>query len=955
MPSFPINKISDFIWEIPAGVKQCQKVPVKIFADGVLLEKMKSDLTLEQGVNVGCLPGIYKYSIVLPDGHQGYGFPIGGVAAVDADGGVISPGGIGYDINCLPAGTRVLTRLGYTVPVEELVKGGELVSVNGGRVTWTKVKLFMWRWERSLVRIRTRAGFEIRASADHPILTPSGMIRAGEIRVGQRVALFPFEGAPYERPPDVTIISGDGFRPGIRRELEKRGLLPLSARNSKLPYLVKLLGYFIGDGAFSGKRGRMTAFYGSREGLEELRQDIIALGYTPSEIRCRKRRVRVNGREAVSRECAVYVSSRSFKELLVALGAPAGRKTHSRFRVPEWLKRMPLWMKRLFLAAYFGAKMNKPMTVNGYNFKQPYVTVSKVRELEDNGIEFLEDVAELLGEFDIKVLGIRKTEAGRGRVWLRLHISSEPENLTKLWSKIGYEYNPLRRRLALAAVAWLRLRSRVVEKRASAEIAAGALAGAGATKSCAVSVLASEFANEKFTKYSIYEGREIGPRIPKNFTKFEEWLSDHVSGDIVWDEVEDVRIEPFNGFVYDVTLDRDPHNFIADGFVVSNCGVRVLRTNLTVDEIKPKLKELVDAIFRLVPPGVGGTGHIKLSIPELDRVLAEGVEWAVQRGYGWSEDLEYIEERGSWHIADPSRVSGKAKSRGRDQLGTLGSGNHFLEIQVVERIFDERVARAFGIEREGQILVMIHTGSRGLGHQVATDYLITMERKMREWGLHMPDRELAAAPLSDKVAEDYIKAMAAAANFAWANRQIIMHWVREAFKRVFGSIERVGLELIYDVAHNIAKLEEHVVDERGTVRGVWVHRKGATRAFPAGRPEVPAKYRDVGQPVLIPGSMGTASWILVGTQEAMLSTFGTSPHGAGRVLSREAAIRMFPPHRVKEELERRGVIVRSAETEVISEEAPWAYKDVDRVVETAHQVGFARKVAKMRPLGVIKG
>jgi tRNA-splicing ligase RtcB len=954
MPSFPINKISDFIWEIPAGIKQCQKVPVKIFADGVLLEKMKSDLTLEQGINVGCLPGIYKYSIVLPDGHQGYGFPIGGVAAVDADSGVISPGGIGYDINCLPAGTRVLTRLGYTVPVEELARGGELVSIDGGRVTWTKVKLFIWRWERSLVRIRTRAGFEIRASADHPILTPSGMIRAGEIKVGQRVALFPFEGVPYEEPSDIIIISGDEFEPSVRRELEKKGLLPLSAKNPKLPYLVKLLGYFIGDGAFNGKKGKMTVFYGSREGLEELRQDIIALGYTPSEIRCRERRVRINGRETVSRECAVSVSSRSFKELLIALGAPAGKKTHTRFRVPEWLKKMPLWMKRLFLAAYFGAEMRNPVTVNGYNFEQPYVAVSKVRELEDSGVEFLEDIAELLSEFGIKVLGIRKIEAG-DRVWLRLYISSKPENLIKLWSRIGYEYNPLRRGLALAAVVWLRLKSRVVERRASAEIAAMALAGAGATKSYTVSVLASELVNERFIEPSIYEGRKTGPRIPRNFPKFEEWLSDHASGDIVWDEVEDVRIEPFNGFVYDVTLDRDPHNFVADGFVVSNCGVRVLRTNLTVDEIKPKLKELVDTMFKLVPPGVGGTGHIKLSIPELDRVLAEGVEWAVQRGYGWSEDLEYIEERGSWHIADPSRVSGKAKSRGRDQLGTLGSGNHFLEIQVVERIFDERVARAFGIEREGQILVMIHTGSRGLGHQVATDYLITMERKMREWGLHMPDRELAAAPLSDKVAEDYIKAMAAAANFAWANRQVIMHWVREAFKRVFGSIERVGLELIYDVAHNIAKLEGHVVDERGTVRSVWVHRKGATRAFPAGRPEVPAKYRDVGQPVLIPGSMGTASWILVGTQEAMLLTFGTSPHGAGRVLSREAAIRMFPPHKVKEELERRGVIVRSAETEVISEEAPWAYKDVDRVVETAHQVGFARKVARMRPLGVIKG
>jgi tRNA-splicing ligase RtcB len=386
-----------------------------------------------------------------------------------------------------------------------------------------------------------------------------------------------------------------------------------------------------------------------------------------------------------------------------------------------------------------------------------------------------------------------------------------------------------------------------------------------------------------------------------------------------------------------------------------NCGVRVLRTNLTEEEVRPKLKELVDAIFRLVPPGVGGTGHLRLSPGEFERALAEGVEWAVQKGYGWAEDMEYIEERGSWKLADPSKVSEKAKARGRDQLGTLGSGNHFLEIQVVDKIFDEKAAKTFGIEREGQVVVMIHTGSRGFGHQVATDYLLIMERNMRRWGLNLPDRELAAAPLKDKVAEDYIKAMASAANFAWTNRHIIMHWVREAFKKVFGSIEKVGLELVYDVAHNIAKLEEHVVDDKGTVRKVWVHRKGATRAFPPGRPEIPAKYREIGQPVLIPGSMGTASWILVGTPEAMKLTFGTAPHGAGRVLSREAAIRMYPPHKVQEEMAKRGIIVRSAETEVISEEAPWAYKDVDRVVETAHQVGFARKVVRQRPIGVVKG
>lgn len=386
-----------------------------------------------------------------------------------------------------------------------------------------------------------------------------------------------------------------------------------------------------------------------------------------------------------------------------------------------------------------------------------------------------------------------------------------------------------------------------------------------------------------------------------------------------------------------------------------NCGVRLLRTDLTVDEVRPKIRELIGTIFELVPAGVGETGLLRLSISELDKVLDYGVEWAVEKGYGWADDIEFIEERGSWRMADSTRVSQRAKERGKNQLGTVGSGNHFIEIQVVDRIFDEKTAKAFGIEREGQVTVMIHSGSRGLGHQVATDYLRIMERKMREWGLTLPDRELAAAPLKDKVADDYIRAMAAAANFAWTNRHIMMHWVREAFRRVFGrDPDKLGMRLIYDVAHNIAKLEEHDVGG-GKVRKVWVHRKGATRAFPAGRPEIPKAYQEVGQPVLIPGSMGTASWVLVGTKEAMELTFGTAPHGAGRVLSREAAIRMYPPNRVKEELLKRGIIVKSAESEVISEEAPGAYKNVDIVAEVTHRVNISRKVVRLVPIGVVKG
>ncbi|MEM0379758.1 MAG: RtcB family protein [Desulfurococcaceae archaeon] len=384
-----------------------------------------------------------------------------------------------------------------------------------------------------------------------------------------------------------------------------------------------------------------------------------------------------------------------------------------------------------------------------------------------------------------------------------------------------------------------------------------------------------------------------------------------------------------------------------------NCGVRVLRTNLDENDVRPRLKELVSVLFKNVPSGVGSTGALKLSIEELDDVLNRGVEWAVEKGYGWESDLDFIEERGSWKEADASKVSRTAKQRGREQLGTLGAGNHFLEVQVVDRIYDAEIAKVMGITHEGQVTIMIHTGSRGLGHQVASDYLIIMERAMRRYGIRPPDRELASLPFNSPEAQDYFKAMAAAANFAWTNRHIIMHWVRESFKEVFHkNPEDLGIELIYDVAHNIAKVERHVIDNN--VYRVIVHRKGATRAFPPGYYGIPSKYNSIGQPVLIPGSMGTASYILVGTHEGA-KTFYSAPHGAGRLSSRADATRSYSPERIIDELARKGIMVKAATRRVISEEAPQAYKDVDRVALVAHKVGIGKLVVRMRPIGVVKG
>lgn len=384
-----------------------------------------------------------------------------------------------------------------------------------------------------------------------------------------------------------------------------------------------------------------------------------------------------------------------------------------------------------------------------------------------------------------------------------------------------------------------------------------------------------------------------------------------------------------------------------------NCGVRLLRTNLDQDDVKPKLKELVQALFRNIPSGVGSTGKVSLSFSELNRVLDEGVEWAVSKGFGWSEDPEHIEERGSWRVADSSKVSNRAKQRGHNQLGTLGAGNHFLEIQVVEKIYDPSIAKTLGITHEGQVTVMIHTGSRGLGHQVASDYLLLMERAMRKYGIKPPDRELASLPFKSNEAQDYFKAMAAAANFAWTNRQLITHWTRESFKQVFHrDPDQLGLEIVYDVAHNIAKVEEHDVD--GKRVKIVVHRKGATRAFPPGHPEIPKDHKSIGQVVLIPGSMGTASYVLVGVPSGA-RTWYSAPHGAGRWMSRHQAIRSYNPAKIQEELASKGIVLKAATRRVIAEEAPGAYKDVDRVVQVAHHVGIAKLVVKLRPIGVVKG
>ena len=384
-----------------------------------------------------------------------------------------------------------------------------------------------------------------------------------------------------------------------------------------------------------------------------------------------------------------------------------------------------------------------------------------------------------------------------------------------------------------------------------------------------------------------------------------------------------------------------------------NCGVRLVRTDLRVSDIRGRVRALVDRLFRNVPSGVGSTGKLKLSRADERAVLREGAQWAVKQGFGWKEDIERTEQLGRLDGAEPDALSERAMERGRPQLGTLGAGNHFLEIQEVKAVYDEEAARTFGLE-EGQITVMIHTGSRGLGYQVCDDNLDRMVHAMNKYNVIVPDKQLACAPVTSPEGRQYFSGMAAAANYAWANRQMILHWVREAFEQILGQpAERLGMHMVYDVAHNIAKFEEHVTE--GKHVRVVVHRKGATRAFAAGHPELPEVYRRVGQPVLIPGDMGTASYVLVGTQKAMEESFGSTCHGAGRVMSRHAAIKATKGRAIDRELGDRGIVVLSKGWKTLHEEAPEAYKDIDKVVEVVHGAGLSRKVARMKPLGVVKG
>ena len=976
MAKYMPQKVSEVEYEIPKSAKEGMRVPVKIYANEQLLQKMLEDRTLEQAVNVAHLPGVQKFSIVLPDGHEGYGFPIGGVAATSFDDGVVSPGGVGYDINCLAGDARVLTADGYWVRIRDFEgRSGELVCVDLGthEVVRAGFSRFIKMFPGGRVfRVVTEAGYEVVATEDHPFLTPSGMVSLRDLREGDRVAVYPFEGVEYEEPSVEVVVGedsvralslGDRERRAVVFELKRRGLLPLYLNDGRISCLARILGYVTGDGTiyFSGGKGYVI-FYGRPEDLEAVREDVLRLGFRASRVYRRTRRHRIVSRygvrEFVSDEYSVKVSAKSFACLLVMLGAPVGDKAVVDFGVPSWIFRAPRWVKRLYLAALFGAELTSPKSVSRFNFYCPVLSINRVREKVEGGRRFLEQVSSLLKEFDVKTAKVSCRVEGRRvdgaeTVRLRLIVCSTSENLINFFGKVGFVYNRRRSTLANLACHYLRLKSKVVSERVETIVEVEGLKGR-VSPSEIYGMLESPWVNRRFIERTLYEGRKGEPRVAQSFMSFKEFVENpaFVGSDFVWDRIIRKEEVEYNDYVYDFTVDHEGHNFVANNFIVSNCGVRLISTPLFERDVRPRLRQLVHELFVQVPSGLGSRGQVRLSVGELDRVLEEGVGWAVASGYGFVEDGEFCEEGGCLRGADAGAVSVGAKQRGMPQLGSLGSGNHFLEVGVVDRVFDEGVARVFGLLGVGQVVLWVHTGSRGLGHQVCSDYLRVMEAGARKYGIVLPDRELASVPVHSFEGERYFKAMAAAANFAWANRQMITHWVRRAFVKVFGVDER-ELRLVYDVAHNIAKVEEHVVD--GSRVKVVVHRKGATRAFPRGHAEIPSRYRDVGQPVLIPGSMGTSSWVLVGREEAMVKSFGSTAHGAGRMMSRAGALKVRSGFEVKRDLEGRGIVLEAADVKVVSEEAPEAYKDVDIVAEVSHRVGIATKVARIVPIGVVKG
>lgn len=962
-----------------------------VYADEKTFALIGEDQALEQVANVAHLPGIVGSSLAMPDIHWGYGFPIGGVAAFDEErGGVVSPGGVGYDINCLSGDSAVLSSDGSTRPIEEIVRHEfrspvSLFDPDRARVDEASVVAGLSRPHRgAAVELETVSGRTIVATPEHPFLTPSGMKPVGSLAVGDRVAVLPFEGVPHEEPSNEVLVS----EPHVRAYAERLGktnagrgldqalaalapLLPLTRDHPALPTLLKVMGYVLGDGSLHVERGRrrlVVTINGTPEDLGRIARD-LAPWVGVSRVYSRARRCATNTtygrREFDTVESAIHIRSSGFGLLLAALGVPVGRRAEQDWVLPRFLETAPLWHQRLFLAGFFGAELSapRPVPAQGTCFQCPVVSQNKREDRVESGVRMLEQVARMLEALGVRNLGITRRDEqvnpdGKRSVRVRLTLSARDEDLVALWSRVGFEYNAKRSRLAAWAVGYLRRKRRARQERERARDEILALREAHGWGANRIAAVVGPRVNLRFIERTIHGGGTRVVRTGEDHVRYEDWLREATAGlgdsGAVWEPIAAIRPRKDVRRVYDLTVDHRAHTFVANGFVVHNCGVRLLSTTIDRSRLEGKTQELAELLYRRIPSGVGASRKdLELDPGKLRAVMTGGAPWLVEQGFGRERDLLHIEEGGRFAGAEPANVTQRAFERGLSQLGTLGSGNHFVEVGWLDEVVDEATAAKLGLAKD-RVSVIIHTGSRGFGHQICTDFIEVMDQAVAKYGIALPDRQLCCAPIGSPEGQAYLKAMSCAVNYAFANRQLVTHWVRRAFAELLGEDdEALGLDVVYDVCHNIAKFEEHPVGN--VTRRLCVHRKGATRAFPPGHPKTPLAYQETGQPVLIPGDMGRSSWVLVGTEQAARETWGSTCHGAGRVLSRGAAERAARGRDIALELAQKGVFVRAASRATIVEEMPEAYKDVTDVVNVVAGAGISRKVAQHRPLAVVKG
>jgi tRNA-splicing ligase RtcB len=973
-----VVKVEDYIYEIPKTGEMV--VPGRIYGDEDIIRHLLHDIelgkewnALKQIKNVACLPGIQKYSLAMADIHPGYGYPIGGIGAFELENGVISVAGVGFDINCLPRDSNVLTSLGYYKPIQafetDFTEVGsthgkyELLSQAGRQslVSYDSEKkgfypgnalLFMKRKHSGeLLRVETRLGYVIRATAEHPILTDIGMARSDRLEKGRKIAIYPFRGVKYEPVTEDMVLADEKvFSKPEQEELKERGLLPLRLSNPQLGVIARLFGYLLGDGNIyvSQKKGRICA-YGQEEDLKEIQADFEALGFS-ARIYSRRREHKIPTRygkvEFTATTHELHVGSNSLTKLFFELGYPLGEKTIAYCVVPRWIMGSPLWMKRLFLSGFFGAELSKPRTHTKTGFDCPTVSINKNHSVVENGRKFAIQLMSLLEELGVESHKLLQREDYFNKHGptdrLKLQISSKETNLKRLWSTIGFSYNHKREQLGQIALLYIKEKALMTSRRLEVSAKVKELKQKGLSLREVQGLLESPLCNKRFIERHYYE--QAGQRLVLDFPSFGDYVnarSKEISEKgCLFDEIVSITREDYEGYVYDFNV-PDSHSFVAEGVVVSNCGVRTMKSKLTRADVLKVQKELAESLFRTVPAGIGSKGDVALKEKEIDELLVEGAEFVVNRDYGFKKDLEYIEECGTVKGADPANVSLRSKQREYRQIGTLGSGNHYLEVQYVEKVFDEAAAKAYGLF-EDQILISIHCGSRALGHQIGTDYLQTLEMASKKYGIPIRDKELVCAPINSPEGQRYFSAVNAGINCAFANRQAIAHLTRKAFK--FMGVAPEEIETFYDIGHNNVKLERHIVD--GKLRELLVHRKGSTRAFGPDRDEVPKAYRKIGQPVLVGGTMGTASYILHGTQKGMEDTFGSAIHGAAGGVRGEHVIN---------ELAKQGIIIKGHSMAGIAEEAPSAYKEVEQVVDVMHNSGVAKKVVRVRPLISIKG